>query len=228
MTQLHLLLFKDVIASASLSGGYIRGWGNDAVAINDRYFKGNFEFRGFDNAGVGPRVVSFLTQDEGEEVVEIRERALGGNAFALANAEVSFPLGIASLLGSVFLEAGTVGLLDETDQFNRIRGFTPDGPSDLFTVGSSCEGITMETKAKSLQAQVKSKGSVEAVRADSALKAQAQSLQVDQQKLQVEEYYTAQELKISRLDFEHRTGLFLIRCFFLYAQPCFALKKCYD
>ena len=136
-------LFKDVIASASLSGGYIRGWGNDAVAINDRYFKGNFEFRGFDNAGVGPRVVSFLTQDEGEEVVEIRERALGGNAFALANAEVSFPLGIASLLGSVFLEAGTVGLLDETDQFNRIRGFTPDGPSDLFTVGSSCEGITI-------------------------------------------------------------------------------------
>lgn len=55
----------------------------------------------------------------------------------------------------------------------------------------------LETKAKSLQAQVKSKGSVEAVRADSALKAQAQSLQVDQQKLQVEEYYTAQELKIT-------------------------------
>ncbi len=55
----------------------------------------------------------------------------------------------------------------------------------------------LETKAKSLQEQVKSKGSVEAVRADSALKAQAQSLQVDQQKLQVEEYYTAQELKIT-------------------------------
>lgn len=55
----------------------------------------------------------------------------------------------------------------------------------------------LETKAKSLQAQVQSKGSVEAVRADSALKAQAQSLQVDQQKLQAEEYYTAQELKIT-------------------------------
>ncbi len=136
-------LLKDVIASASLSGGYIRGWGNDTVAINDRYFKGNFEFRGFDNAGVGPRVVSFLTQGEGEDVIEIRENALGGNAFALANAEVSFPLGIASLLGSFFVEAGTVGLLDDSDQFNRIRGFAQDGPSDLFTVGSSCEGITV-------------------------------------------------------------------------------------
>jgi len=136
-------LFKDVIASASLSAGYIRGWGDDTVAINDRYFKGNFEFRGFDNAGVGPRILTFETVNEGEEVVEFRNNALGGNAFALANTEVSFPLGISSLLGSVFLEAGTVGLLDEEDQFNVITGFAADGPSDLFTVGSSCEGITV-------------------------------------------------------------------------------------
>lgn len=136
-------LFKDVIASASLSGGYIRGWSDDSVAINDRYFKGNFEFRGFDNAGVGPRVLQFETQNEGEEVIEFRRNALGGNAFALANAEVSFPLGIASLLGSLFVEAGTVGLLDESDQYNVITGFAADGPSDLFTVGSSCEGINV-------------------------------------------------------------------------------------
>lgn len=136
-------LFKDVIASASLSGGYIRGWGDDNVAINDRYFKGNFEFRGFDNAGVGPRVLQFATTDGGEEIVEFRRNALGGNAFALANAEVSFPLGIDSLLGSVFVEAGTVGLLDEDDKYNVITGFADNGPSDLFTVGSSCEGITV-------------------------------------------------------------------------------------
>ncbi|MEP3654912.1 MAG: outer membrane protein assembly factor BamA [Litorimonas sp.] len=136
-------LFKDVIASAALSGGYIRGWGDDSVAINDRYFKGNFEFRGFDNAGVGPRVLQFATANEGEEVVEFRRNALGGNAFALANAEVSFPLGINSLLGSFFLEAGTVGLLDESDKYNVITGFADDGPSGLFTVGSSCEGITV-------------------------------------------------------------------------------------
>lgn len=136
-------LFKDVIASAALSGGYIRGWGDDTVAINDRYFKGNFEFRGFDNAGVGPRVLQFVTANEGDQVVEFRRNALGGNAFALANAEVSFPLGLDTLLGSFFLEAGTVGLLDEADKYNVITGFAADGPSGLFTVGSSCEGITV-------------------------------------------------------------------------------------
>ena len=136
-------LYKDVIASASLAGGYIRGWGDDSVAINDRYFKGNFEFRGFDNAGVGPRVLQFETQNEGDDIVEFRRNALGGNAFALANAEVSFPLGVASLLGSFFVEAGTVGLLDEADKYNVITGFAADGPSDRFTVGSSCEGITV-------------------------------------------------------------------------------------
>ena len=89
-------LYKNVIASASLSGGYIRGWGDDSVAINDRYFKGNNEFRGFDNAGVGPRTLFFTTGEEGEDVVEFRGNALGGNAFALANTEVSFPLGAVS------------------------------------------------------------------------------------------------------------------------------------
>lgn len=136
-------LYKDVIASASLAGGYIRGWGDDSVAINDRYFKGNFEFRGFDNAGVGPRVLQFETQNPGDEVVEFRRNALGGNAFALANAEVSFPLGIASLLGSFFVEAGTVGLLDESDKYNIITGFTDSSLSNSFTQGSSCEGITV-------------------------------------------------------------------------------------
>jgi len=55
----------------------------------------------------------------------------------------------------------------------------------------------LETKAKSLQAQASSKTSVEALRADASLVAQAQSLQTDQKKLQVEEYYTQQELKIT-------------------------------
>ena len=55
----------------------------------------------------------------------------------------------------------------------------------------------LESKAKSLQAQVKTKTSVEELRADTSLQAQAKSLQTDQQKLQVEEYYTSQELKIT-------------------------------
>jgi len=126
-----------------LSGGYIRGWGGDSVSINDRYFKGNFEFRGFDNAGVGPRVVNFAADnpDTGNFLVngiDGRGNSLGGNAFGLASAEVSFPVGIPNLLGSLFIEAGTVGLLDEDEQFNTI--VTP-GTSGL-SVGDSCEGVT--------------------------------------------------------------------------------------
>lgn len=55
----------------------------------------------------------------------------------------------------------------------------------------------LESKAKSLQAQVKTKTSVEELRADTSLQAQAKSLQADQQKLQIEEHYTTQELKIT-------------------------------
>lgn len=102
-------LFKDVIASAKISGGYITGWGGEGVQINDRFFKGSRTFRGFDNAGIGPRAVQINTTT-GEAVRRLN--ALGGNAYGHAVAEVSFPL-VSSLLGSVFVEAGTVGLLDD-------------------------------------------------------------------------------------------------------------------
>jgi len=55
----------------------------------------------------------------------------------------------------------------------------------------------LESKAKSLQEQLKTKTSMQEVRSDAALQAQAKALQTDQQKLQVEEYYTANELKIT-------------------------------
>ena len=133
-------LFPGVIASASIAGGYIRGWGGEPIQINDRYFKGNFEFRGFDNAGIGPRVINF-NADTGSTLVngfDGRANAQGGNLFGLAAAEVSFPVGLPQLLGSLFIEAGTVGLLDEEFQYNIV---VDPGPTNL-TAGSSCAGIT--------------------------------------------------------------------------------------
>lgn len=117
-------LIPGVIASGTLAGGYITGWGGDPVNINDRYFKGNFDFRGYDNAGIGPRIIrreafendNGTPDDTSDDFTDTRLRrfsSLGGNAFGLAAAEVSFPLGIDALLGSLFVEAGTVGLLDE-------------------------------------------------------------------------------------------------------------------
>ncbi len=119
---------RGVIASGTVAGGYVTGWGGDPVLINDRFFKGSFDFRGYDNAGIGPRVVqrigfdangNLVTPEQAELNPELVERteirrgsSLGGNAYGLAALEVSFPLGIDSLLGSLFVEAGTVGLLD--------------------------------------------------------------------------------------------------------------------
>ena len=136
-------LFPGVIASASLAGGYIRGYGGEAIQINDRYFKGNFEFRGFDNAGIGPRVVNYRAADGlltsvPADGIEGRAQALGGNIFGIASAEVSFPVGVPQLLGSLFIEAGTVGQLDEEFRYNII---IDEGPTSL-TRGSSCDGIT--------------------------------------------------------------------------------------
>lgn len=137
-------LFPGVIASATVSGGYIRGWGGDPIQVNDRYFKGNFDFRGFDNAGIGPRVVNFVAETGSTLIptatggVDGRRQALGGNLFGLAAAEVSFPVGLPQLLGSLFVEAGTVGVLDETFQYNII---TDPGTSGL-SAGDSCEGVT--------------------------------------------------------------------------------------
>lgn len=55
----------------------------------------------------------------------------------------------------------------------------------------------LQSKGKSLQDQLKAKGSMENIRADAGLTAQLKSFQTDQQKLQVEEYYTANELKVT-------------------------------
>lgn len=111
-------IFKNVIASTKFLGGYIEGWGGDSVQVNDRFFKGSYDFRGYETAGIGPRVIQTDTLTGKVS----RGNALGGNAYGLAASEVSFPLGVASLLGSVFVEAGTVGLLDDDFKFVSIDG----------------------------------------------------------------------------------------------------------
>jgi len=133
-------LYPGVLSNIRLIGGYIRGWGGDSVERTDRYFKGSFDFRGFDNAGIGPRTITF-NADDGDTLVngiDGRGQALGGNIFGLATAEVSFPVGIPQLTGSLWGEAGTVGFLDEDQEFNVILD---PGASGL-TAGTSCEGIT--------------------------------------------------------------------------------------
>lgn len=89
---------------ASAEGGLVQGIGGQNVRVADRFFIGGPRIRGFQNAGVGPRDLSFdLTGRRG---------ALGGTAFYIGRAELFFPLGELALesgvAASLFLDAGSV------------------------------------------------------------------------------------------------------------------------
>ncbi|PLX39985.1 MAG: outer membrane protein assembly factor BamA [Hyphomicrobiales bacterium] len=91
-------LFEDIVGSVRLSGGHMIGWRGKNVRISDSFFKGGDAIRGFDQSGIGPRVIG-----SGE--------ALGGKTYAIANAEVEFPLGLPKkfgMRGAVFADAGTL------------------------------------------------------------------------------------------------------------------------
>ena len=97
-------IWTDVVASFTLRGGYIKGWGGKDVRLNDRFFRGGNSFRGFKFAGLGPR--DLVTRD-----------ALGGNLYGLGTIELSFPTGLPEefgIKGALFLDAGTLGHLDKS------------------------------------------------------------------------------------------------------------------
>lgn len=83
--------------------GYILGLGEN-VRINDRFFLGGDNLRGFKFAGIGPRDLTNGVDD-----------ALGGNRFVRSRVEVSFPTGLPEefgIRGRVFDDAG---ILDQVD-----------------------------------------------------------------------------------------------------------------
>ena len=74
------------------------------MRINERFFLGGTDLRGFQRSGVGPRDLS--TDD-----------ALGGNYFYRASAELSFPFGLPEELGiqgHVFNDIGSLWEVDES------------------------------------------------------------------------------------------------------------------
>ncbi|MFC4723714.1 outer membrane protein assembly factor BamA [Glycocaulis abyssi] len=129
----------DVVLSLTGESGLIVGWGGDDVRINDRFFKGGNSFRGFETAGIGPRVVQ--RNADGQLV---RGDALGGNFYAIGALELGFPLGLPEqygVRGSVFTEFGTMGVLPSVDQIADAGGttspFTIDELAPRVSVGVS-------------------------------------------------------------------------------------------
>jgi len=100
----YFSLAEDLVLSATGEGGYIWGIGQ-GVRINDRFFLGGDNLRGFATSGIGPRDQTGGADD-----------ALGGNRFLRGSLEMSFPLPMPAELGfkgHIFTDAGTLGGLDE-------------------------------------------------------------------------------------------------------------------
>ncbi|WP_420432561.1 outer membrane protein assembly factor BamA [Hyphobacterium sp.] len=131
-------LFWNFVGSLNMNSGFIMGWGGDNVRINDRFFRGGNSFRGFEVAGIGPRVVvrDPVTGDlRGGD-------ALGGRFYAIGTAEMSFPLPLPEqygVRGSLFTDFGTLGLLDDEDLIDEVTGqaFTTDDLSLRVSAGLS-------------------------------------------------------------------------------------------
>jgi Outer membrane protein/protective antigen OMA87 len=110
----------DVVASLEFEAGALFGLGDD-LRVTDRFFLGGDSFRGFARDGIGPRdtsVVRLPAVDEtGAPAVPptteqvFRDDALGGEYYAIARADVSFPLGLPEELGvfgGLFSDVGTL------------------------------------------------------------------------------------------------------------------------
>jgi outer membrane protein insertion porin family len=121
-------LLPGVTASFRLSAGYIAGWDDDEVRINDRFFKGGSSFRGFDVAGIGPRQI-LVADDPVTGVTTQFGDALGGNAYYIGTVQLSVPLFLPEQFGlsaALFGEFGSLGILDDGSKgtFTSTQGST--------------------------------------------------------------------------------------------------------
>lgn len=89
---------EDFVFTQRFDLGLIQGIGED-VRLNDRFFKGGTDFRGFKSGGIGPRD---LNSDD----------AVGAEVYAFGTSEMTFPNAIPEALGirtSVFVDYGVIG-----------------------------------------------------------------------------------------------------------------------
>jgi outer membrane protein insertion porin family len=126
---------KGVTGTLRLSGGYIEPYGTtdalsdtgevtpQGVRINNRFFRGGNTFRGFDTAGLGPRIVQRIENDDGTYDIK-RLNALGGDAYYQASFDLSLPNFMPEEYGiksGLFVEAGSVGWLTDVDKSDPVE-----------------------------------------------------------------------------------------------------------
>ena len=114
-------VWRDVVASAKLSAGYVLPLDEEqGVRINNRFFRGGSTFRGFDVAGLGPREILRIFDPNTGQVLETRRlNSLGGNAYYQGTFELTVPNFLPEEYGirsAVFVDVGTLGILEDVDK----------------------------------------------------------------------------------------------------------------
>ncbi len=102
---------EEVILSAEVEGGFIKGLGGSSTRVTERFHLGGNKLRGFEAFGIGPRDMN--PDGSGTAFSE----PLGGNFFAVARLEASFPIGLPEeygIHGGLFFDIGSVWGLDST------------------------------------------------------------------------------------------------------------------
>jgi outer membrane protein insertion porin family len=92
---------ESIILKLEANAGHIEAFNGKDVPLQDRFFKGAESFRGFAQAGVGPRQIG---NDDGTD-------AIGAQSYAIATAELTFPVGLPEqwgIEGAAFTDFGTV------------------------------------------------------------------------------------------------------------------------
>lgn len=112
----------DLVGAFKFNLGYVDGFGDDGVRLNDRFFVGgNRGFRGFDVAGVGPRFFQpnlngLNPNRQGDDF----GRAIGAKALAIGTFEIALPERLIpeqyGIRAALFTDFGAVGLIDEDDK----------------------------------------------------------------------------------------------------------------
>ena len=116
----------DFVGAFKFNAGYVDGFGDDGVRLNDRFFVGgNRGFRGFDVAGVGPRFfqngspVARGVLDPNRQGDDFG-RAIGAKAIAIGTFEVALPQRLIpesyGIRAALFTDFGAVGIVDEDEK----------------------------------------------------------------------------------------------------------------
>jgi outer membrane protein insertion porin family len=95
------LLEDKIVLKVEGNAGHIESFGKRDVPLQDRFFKGADSFRGFAEAGVGPKQIG----NDGNR------DSIGAQSYAIGTVEVNFPVGLPEawgIEGSAFSDFGTV------------------------------------------------------------------------------------------------------------------------